>query len=1462
MNKLDELNAILNSRDERQSRTTLNTELYEKQLEETQIPETRFNPAINAERDAAIELEADEGTHVSNAIYGHAFGAAAEMGLGIGMSHKLHRTAQALKWAKNIKRLSVAGIFAPEGFSTAGGLIGLGLSEAAIWGVSNFAGQTIRKNFGLQDAYSGGEMIASSVFGVGIIATGTNKMFKLADGVGAMKAWKGREVYVNGVKTFASGAALGLAESALRQEIEVRMNDDQNREFYDYLFSSLAGGSFNSLFSAWGRAGGRGRLEMEKSIEGAVTRLDKQIKVFEQRILDEPGKKAKFEKELIHLRQSREIMLGLQKEVGVVSKVNEDAEAGKPQPKNVEDPKPKDKPKKPVEEEAETTDTPDTAEKVDKETPKAQREIDLEGLQNRLKNVDETNLSTETPQITREGRRLYNDIQERMQGNIRKLTESDVIDNKVIADILEDVKFMRKLNVTVKDVLETTGGRIVQSTRRDARQFTYETRFSIRAAKEDSALAQLQDTLEMRLEGNKYFSDDAELGDDINDLFDDFIDIKPKTQAEQKRKANKVNKEEGEKIDEDTKPTEKDGESSEDADASPDVSDSKKAERIRKATSKQIERLRKELETLRQRFGDDKALDADGKPIKETKEKNPIIEVHKAKIRFYKSAERDAIKIKKLDDELDRLTKLEARNNPDEIKAEFTPKEKGETIQSRIKSTQDAITNTKRLLRKRLTKLQKESEIANKVEIFSDMNDAFYRSLETDTASRFGRGFRWLQQARQLSLIDQLPSVLAGVPTGVFGVLKQPVRGVGTFFANAKSKGYTLAGKMAYIEAKGAMKMLSDWGGFRTSVKRTWKENMSATDRKVGRMAEDIDSRYAQGGIATMLVKAENAAKRQLEAPKNLGKVAKEFVEGGRYWEALSFGVRGIQVVDEVFKRQMLKGRLWAEANKRALLEIPEGGAKLDKRAKELYDSAWKDSDGLIVLNNEHDFIDTVGSVREELLFAANTDNTDEFHKPVAESIIESLRNMGAHPFLGDGLNALMPYIGVPIRGVVKGLKLIPGTRLMANTIKHPYVKKIKENNRNLDAARRSLNVAKGKNKDELIKQIQELEEKGIRLQARRIEYNAESVTDTFAGLIIMGGAAAGAMQGDVTGSLTFLTPDQRKKSGLKPFKAYGSDYKAAMPFSMPMAVAADLTMFHKMKQEGLLNDDQGYFQTINKSITAWVKEMPLFSGVKAGTEIIGLDVSKEVQGQAVERLASSYFPIPAQARKFVNSAQRIITGDTSVQDLRGASFVDRIAYSVLGSKPASNKVDLLGNDLKFQGNFVSQNIMRQYPIKPDTPDLFQKVVASDMKGNLSAFPETLYPGVKMTKFVRDDGITLQYAYALELRKTRIKIGGSRINIEQAVNRLIRSPKWQKKYNSPYYLNDSGKEVNDGLIELNKLMSKFYTTTRKNLLKNKNYLRTFINDKEENLTDFIDNKRIYKGDRPVSIYDIFETYNN
>jgi len=1731
----------------------------EKKVETTQQIPTTVNPDYIPPEvlESVVALEDEVST--AQYITGTALGVTSEIGLGLYGTHKLHNSQKYLRWANNAKRLSTLGIVTPEPTTTAAGIAGLAATEAAIWFGSNLVGQTVRKTYGVQDSYSAGESIASSVFGIGLVTKAADKVFRLsAPSLASQSAWKGKELVVNGAKTFVSGAALGLAESALRQEIEAHLNGT-DRNVYDYMFSSAAGGAFNTVFSVWARTGKWGRNKSTEVVTKAKDNLEKKKAELKEKLAEaekssrvsilsggksEPNAKLKheYQKQIRDIEQAQATLddsineliaandnLSKQEveptvreepevEVEDVSKQLEEAdpiverEGEQLTEKDLEVP-----PERRVEKEEEPTPVKEEIEVEEPEVPKVVRERNVEDaredqldtLIERIKNVDTTpgegTLSVEGPKINREGKAIADANIERMNGLIRLFVKNPQ-DKNIAQAMLNEIKFSRTFNRNVTDWLNTTGGRLVQSQRGDAAQYEWASKYSNRAQLQDEALGRLQSTLEAKTQGIVE-GDEA----DIQQMFDEYLAIpdelkkrRPKVKKEEedvtevfkepkvetevdvekkpttevkdtlsKRKKKLTEKltelqkrfgdrsklalaENGEEIPEDAdiidlkkrikfyeeaeagtlelerleaelakvaeldvaplgeqragvepKPTgpkkvnlkaakirkqiaatkanikqrlkdidQARKEMDEDFQAekaeqelnkkistleqeleelrttfgdepvegvvvtpkekAPEVkdledkirfykeaqaevkkikeleaerarlleietgplgtqraeitpkpkgpkkapgkvnelnkeiaflrknmrnrvaeidrarvemSDEFKAEKLRKAYEAKRDKLQKELDTLRKRFAKiDEAEEAAGlKPKK--KKKDPRIKELEQKVKYYKEAEKEALALVSLEKELARVADIEGRGIVGELIKETTPTPKGPKKPLKSEEIKKKIAASRARMKKKLADLErarKEIEEARLTEkAFKDLEESFYKALEKDTSSLLTKGWGWIKMARQLSLIDQLPSVFAGVPTGVGAVAKQFFRPITTFMYNPHNVSLPVKTRLIKADVAGAFKVISDLKGLWLEARRTFSENISAVDNRAGKLSDEINARSLPRGEHALVSRAYTSAKRRAEALDNTSNWFTNTIKNGQFFQLWTLGVRGIQTVDSVFKRQIIKGRLHSESHKKAILEFPDDPVKAQERALELYNAAWKDSDGLSVLNDTHEFEDTVNQIREELLFAANGD-LEDLPKNNVESLIKKLKetaNDGG--LIGNLVDALLPYIGVPIRAVYRGARIsvapiqagltaIPG----ADRITNPFQNKVKEFDVKLkEQFDRLRKTDDPKVKEEIEIETKELKRRRDLAAERRIKYNEELLTDSFlsTALYFTGGLAA--IYGEATGSLEWLTPDQRKKNKLKSFQMFGSDYSAALPWSFPIAVAADVLSWVKIKNEeretgqAILTKEQNLPFVIGASLKKLAEAMPLAQGIETAQEIAKFE--GDTTKNAVSRLIASYVPIPAQVRKIVQA----VTQD-GIPDLRGAGYWDRIAYSVLGAGVLNKKTNLLGQDEESTATWVTQTIVRQAPQKPLDRTKFDDILASDTHGNISGKPSTL-EAEKMTDYVDGDGMTLAYAFDQKLKRKTIRVKelkNKNFTIAGAVNALITSKSWNEKYAKGFQVDEeSGRLKNEGLVELNKVLNSFYKETEKDILKDNAFMGRFINEKDESL---------------------------
>ncbi len=1542
-------------------------------------------------------VEAEE----ASPILGNVIGISAEIGTGLYLTKKMHRSQQFLKWARGAKAVSTAAIVTPEPASTAVGVASFALTEAAIWGASNLIGQNIRKAYGVQDNISAGEVLASSVFGVGLITQKGQKLLQLGDGLAQMKAWgKGNELFVNGVKSFVSGATLGIAETALRQEAQLLLNERENRDAVEYLIGGAAGGGFNTLFDVFSRTGKWGQAKAKKITENAKASLEAKASELDARIETvAPRARPKLKAEANRIRRSIEAVDDLGQQLTEASEALNNPKPKTEQPTEVDPLAPTEKaPEKPTEQKpTESTLTP--------------RQQEIESLSSRLGEMDRDTMSREQPQIEREAKKLYTNIYDEINATIHKLEDSN--DPEAMQSLLENVRDLRTLNMDVKDIVETASGRTLQAARKDAAKYHWSDMYSLRSQREDANLALLEDSLEQGVNSNKIEEEGVEelrtlLG--LSQKKEKFVDTKPAkkgdkkpakkgdkkelTPEEQATKAQEQLQTKKEKLQEELDAKQKEFTGQKDLEdpkgepkaQDPEIKDLKERIKwyndaeaevqtvaalekrlaelagiegagdmstLRKTTQQNLKppskaspkvqelntkiaeskaRMKQKLKEIDAAYDEinnpkakksqeqldgeaqtrsidslEKKLDElrairsgtmDKPDAKHVREKSAQERDLEDRIKFYRDEEKQIVELEKQKTELARLAAIEGEGNITQLKQETKGKPDLPTKPDQVADVKKQIAESKARMRKKLKdidnaqkKMEKEDYQRFRATLMKDIENALYSSMEVDGASKATKAFRWLAQSRQMALINQLPSALAGVPTGGVALAREVNRGVANYVAK-KFSGNELAGELAKADLGQALNNFAylfskdNW----KAVGRTLKENQSATDpRKAGRMDDETFRVNVPRGEAALVARARRRAEKAAAAQKGL--INKAGAEGGEttlerlnrlYFLGQSGGVRLIQGLDEAFKRPLVLGRVKASARKEAIMELNHlkdmdgvgfTPADIDALATQKYEAALIDSDGLSVLRANHEYLEEVDLARQELLFAANSDNIEEVVAPYSEKAVQSLKQLAGsdHP-ISFAINAIMPYIGVPIRGVYKGLSWttalprMAGTAVDGNALGNPYTSKIQRAQDELkvleklekergdtpftDRGKEAVNTLDGE-KQEILERID-------RMDARRIQYNADTMADALMTVELAGIMTLAAAAGEGTGSMTFLSEDQKKKmelTGAKPFKLFGMDYKAIGPAAFPLVVAGDLLHFTKIRkveaQTGttILDEDMGWGDVILNSLRSLAKEQPLSAGVKQVAEIVGNDEERKV---AVSSMLSSYTVVPAFMKKAIqqyNNAGRMV-------DLKGSSFADRMAYGALGMGISNYKTDYFGHDVEDPRGFVQNNVMRQWPEAEKTRTELENIIGSDLVGTIQEKPAYITTGVRMKDFVDPRGVSLTYQFDQELKETTIR-GKTMI---EAVQDKIYNNRWSKKFDAPAVA-DGDIMVNLGLVELNDLMRSYYDKAKENVLKDAITTAQFINKDNETLETVL--KRFSTGDflpdsGPVNLADIIK----
>ena len=753
-------------------------------------------------------------------------------------------------------------------------------------------------------------------------------------------------------------------------------------------------------------------------------------------------------------------------------------------------------------------------------------------------------------------------------------------------------------------------------------------------------------------------------------------------------------------------------------------------------------------------------------------------------------------------------------------------------------------------------------------------------------------------------MINQAPSALAGVPTGIVGVVREVNLGVVDYMKGLKGGG--VAYKMGAGDLKESLSVFAELFSADTykAAWRTAKRNQSFTDgSQAGRITEDISGRLPRGEAA-LVARARNKAEKALEAKDRLlgrldfddaaqkagrdNAVAElSAIEkmGHNILMFQSMGVRAIQGLDEVFKRSMIHARIRKSARREALMDLeatmePYTDLDIDKLTKQKFDNAFRDSNGLTALKAHHDYVEEIDGFRRELLFAANDDNIAEVVTPISEKAIKGIQNITNDDTIGAVVtNFIAPFVGVPIRSVAKGVNVALAPADMAfgaifrkgNSATNPYIRKVEEARKELQAALGEMGDLKYfdesvKGKTELkvsANTIRDIEARIQRHEARRIQFNSDKIADSILNMQLVSLAAAGAYFGSATGSLSYMSREEQEKRGLKPYTLFGMDYKAIGPAAMPLNLAADIIGFHRIKQlekqhnQKILDPDipdgwLGYTEVALKALGALVLDQPLSQGAKQVEQVF--DKNGDFS-DAANKIAQQLFAYTNIQGAGLKKLTQMITSDGKVVDSKNLTTKEKVMQNVFGISGSIFRTDRFGNDLQEPRGWHQQLIMRQLPSFSDkAQSLLEEVFAGDHNKKLDGKPTTLAPNIRLQDFRTPEGMPLSYQFDIQLRETRIK-GKSFV---EAVEKLITNDTWLNKWERGQ-VNKGGEVIDPAYMELNKIIKKFYDKAKADLLADNALIKTFYNEKEQNLWELMNDTK--NGDftptgKPVNLDDL------
>jgi|11_taG_2_1085331.scaffolds.fasta_scaffold00073_12 hypothetical protein len=864
------------------------------------------------------------------------------------------------------------------------------------------------------------------------------------------------------------------------------------------------------------------------------------------------------------------------------------------------------------------------------------------------------------------------------------------------------------------------------------------------------------------------------------------------------------------------------------------------AAQLAKAHDRAITKLDKELEQLQKEFGDMDAVEAEAGAVKPPKEKHPDIKDREERIKWHKGARKEALEIAKLEKELADTVEMESREVMGEMRAATDPKPTGPQQPLKSAMLRKQINESKARMRKKVADIDrakaKMDEEASNVRILKAVEQHLYKVMLDEPGNKAVNFARQALVLRQLAMIDQAASATAGLGTGIAGTFKQFYRPWATLFHDLV-KNRPMAWKNFTAEVAGLSVMLKDWEGGLTAFKRTWKAGESATRVAGGRNRLTDEKQYGRRIDHRNLKKVVANAERQVEAKRNLKNYLSNTPLGRLLWTSYELGMRSILAIDEIPSRQFFKGQQTAEAIQKGHISFPDDPDKAYEHAQELLNSWWKDDDGLRVLTALGEQQNSTSYVNQELLFAGNAAEIDEseFALTIADTVLSKfwrpITNLKYHPSVSLGFRFIAPFMTVALRAGGRLARVgVPGLGAVQMTnapiVGNPYNKRLKDVDNELLTANKR--IREGDLDEKAIaderKYIDQLHEKRERIETRKIMYNRDALADQLLGATFGAAGFVGAyLGGSVVGSQAWMTEDQRNTYGAKEFTMFGWSFKEWIPISLALSLGADLGAWRKIKdierRKGIkiLNDDQDEVSVMIASALQLVKEMPFNQAIK-NVEDLAND-SASIATAAFAKAVGSIVPNPAQVKKIVKFYQ----AGGRVADLKGMGFWERSVYEAFGTGVKNWKTDHFGEDIETEMS-GSQMIWRSFPDRAKEESEWDENLKLDHYSDIKK-PASTFKGIPMKDFKREDGVTLTYAYNLELRKT---------NVKRDIDRIIKNKSWQKfrDQGSVPHPTNPDKRTNPALSQLNDTLKTYDDIVMSRFLSNRSLLSKFVSEKE------------------------------
>ena len=1437
------------------------------------------NSIIDQEEELKDEKDFDNQTKKEYFAFGA--GAAVELSLGFG--------GTALWAAKNINTLkkarmltTAAGVAGPQAFEPVS-TIGAGLSffgtSAAIWGLSNVAGQSTRNALLNNSEYSAGEIMAASLFGglagpsskFGLAVTG-----KLTSAGGKIK--KGSDFVATKIKvggsTFADlgiykgsvrvvevagkqgtrmvgGSSFALAETALRQELQLVLNERDSRDTTEYWLAIGFGGVMN--------VGTRGAMDLvqtkwgrqlhKRAVVKTQTKLGKEIKALEKSIAkdktkikpDSNSRSNLMRKDALAAKQIKLKEMADAKYVLDDYSLKLDLHSAKidAAPKKVSDLTPEEiaelpelkpgkvshdltpeevaalpelKPGKPKRDfDKDVEDLIKKKNDLTRESGKLAEEFEAQGV-SKTEAGKANPLELQKPQIRQDAKNLKRDLNKEADVIIERFGQKVAKGGKAkdeAAALLKNTQTKLKLNTKLLDDLDQEWAQSGLASQSRFEKFlgfrNAVERTSARAKAENEGLEIAEKALKGYLQGGKF--------EELSKIFKGDISEGGLLSA------SKIAKDNVKRID----------------------------DKINKLTEQEKYKAKEKGE----KFKDTKEI-KDLKNLKDTQKK--VVENEAKSLDETKTKIDDKLGIKL--EEYNKLTKAEKTAHLNK---------RAEELGVKPKKIRSEITALKNKAKSKANRLAKKEATDEQTEFYENIGRAFQKEMDSSVLGKTKRGLRGILSYRKLAMINQLKTVVLGpvsasTAVATRGLAKPWARFIAGFHPNAPKTLIRDRWEILINDHTSTFKavfknMGETFKSARTSFKNIRSETLAGENTSATYLDANRGGVVPSGPARSIIKQGQNAAKvvaAQNNLLKHMSGKTTGGVKGGI--EGVStIGLRSIVAGDDVFFRILLRQASSQEALVRATQEFAaykgkDRRVKIRQKAKEIEDSYWElNENGVRVFKTTEENVEWANGIREEMFWGAYSDDfATKVYEPTVDRLLAGWTRLEQSKIYVEAFrNVPVPFLSVALRTSSLSTKnQFSPFRILSGrtTFRNPYNKGIKD----LQAQERVLNTrldegfvfGKEGQKVPLTKaQIDEsnkaliiLNERIDTLKARSVDFNVKEYTRMLSTLGFGYAAWELADAGALTGSMGWMTDKQKfnqMEAGFKPHTVMIDGkpvaYRQFAPYAQISALMGDVQRWKEMKEGGELEEGQDLLSVVFASLKATAMDNPLFQGIKDIQRATNFE-NRNAARYWWEKAVGSFVPVPAEIKNW----NKLLNGDGQISDLRGGSYADRMFYHTLGIPMSEKQFDFYGNPKKSTKNFASQ-LGRVFPEDETELTPITKLAVNDTSGVLVtefAGSDNFIYGEKLSDWVDEEGYTLRTEFAKRLSETT--------EMQFEINNTIQTLNSINAFNKMGEKNAEGLEIK-GLAayeKINKLRADAYRKVKdsfeSDIILNKGFLNKYI----------------------------------